>query len=185
MRISAQPEAVSASTTDYVTILQNLVNKKLLFSLVPVSIPMQTALDLKANLASPPFTNTPTAPTAALGTATTQLATTAFVDAAKRLVPSTIKTTAYTLVLADAGTLVRMNVAGVNAFTIPPNSTVAFPIDTVIMVDQYGAGTTTITAGVGVTLRSRGGLLALNGQYAGAAIHKIGTDEWMVKGDLI
>jgi len=38
-----------------------------------------TALDLKANLASPTFTGVPIAPTASLGTNTTQLATTAFV----------------------------------------------------------------------------------------------------------
>lgn len=39
------------------------------------------ALALKANLASPAFTGTPTAPTAALGTNTTQVASTAFVRA--------------------------------------------------------------------------------------------------------
>lgn len=38
-----------------------------------------TALGLKANLASPTFTGTPAAPTAAVGTDTTQIATTAFV----------------------------------------------------------------------------------------------------------
>ena len=38
-----------------------------------------TALNLKANIASPTFTGIPTAPTAALATNTTQLATTAFV----------------------------------------------------------------------------------------------------------
>jgi hypothetical protein len=42
----------------------------------------QTELNLKAPLASPALTGTPTAPTAALGTNTTQVATTAFVDAA-------------------------------------------------------------------------------------------------------
>lgn len=40
---------------------------------------LQTALDAKAPLASPALTGTPTAPTAANGTNTTQLATTAFV----------------------------------------------------------------------------------------------------------
>jgi len=40
------------------------------------------ALALKAPLASPDLTGIPTAPTAALGTNTTQVATTAFVDAA-------------------------------------------------------------------------------------------------------
>ena len=47
----------------------------------PVSTAQQTALNLKANLASPALTGTPTAPTAAVGTSTTQIATTAFVNA--------------------------------------------------------------------------------------------------------
>jgi hypothetical protein len=47
----------------------------------PVSTATQTALNLKANLASPTFTGVPTAPTAAGGTNTTQIATTAFVTA--------------------------------------------------------------------------------------------------------
>jgi trimeric autotransporter adhesin len=47
----------------------------------PVSTAQQTALDLKANLASPALTGTPTAPTAAAATDTTQVATTAFVRA--------------------------------------------------------------------------------------------------------
>lgn len=47
----------------------------------PISTATQTALDLKSPLASPTFTGVPAAPTAAPGTNTTQLATTAFVDA--------------------------------------------------------------------------------------------------------
>lgn len=47
----------------------------------PVSIAQQTALNLKANIASPTFTGIPVAPTASVGTNTTQLATTAFVIA--------------------------------------------------------------------------------------------------------
>ncbi len=42
---------------------------------------LQTAVNSKANSISPAFTGTPTAPTAALGTNTTQLATTEFVIA--------------------------------------------------------------------------------------------------------
>lgn len=48
----------------------------------PVSTAQQAALNLKADLVSPAMTGTPTAPTAAAGTNTTQLATTAFVAAA-------------------------------------------------------------------------------------------------------
>jgi hypothetical protein len=53
----------------------------------PISTATQTALDLKANLASPTLTGTPVAPTAAPGTNTTQIATTAFVEAAVAAVP--------------------------------------------------------------------------------------------------
>jgi hypothetical protein len=48
----------------------------------PVSTATQTALDLKANLASPALTGTPTAPTATVGTNTTQIATMAALQAA-------------------------------------------------------------------------------------------------------
>lgn len=48
----------------------------------PVSTAQQTALNLKANLASPALTGAPTAPTATLGTNTTQIATTEFVQTA-------------------------------------------------------------------------------------------------------
>ena len=47
----------------------------------PVSTAQQNALNLKADIASPALTGTPTAPTAAVGANTTQLATTAFVQA--------------------------------------------------------------------------------------------------------
>ena len=48
----------------------------------PVSTAAQTALDLKAPLASPALTGTPTAPTASAGNNSTQVATTAYADAA-------------------------------------------------------------------------------------------------------
>jgi hypothetical protein len=48
----------------------------------PVSTAQQTALNLKANIASPTFTGTPAAPTATAGTNTTQIATTQFVTSA-------------------------------------------------------------------------------------------------------
>jgi hypothetical protein len=48
----------------------------------PISTATQAALDLKAPLESPTFTGTPVAPTAAVGTSTTQVATTEFTNAA-------------------------------------------------------------------------------------------------------
>ena len=49
---------------------------------------LKVELDKKAPLASPTFTGTPAAPTASAGTKTTQLATTAFVDAAISAIPT-------------------------------------------------------------------------------------------------
>ena len=48
----------------------------------PVSTATQTALNLKANLASPTLTGTPTAPTQSAGDNSTKLSTTAYVDGA-------------------------------------------------------------------------------------------------------
>lgn len=62
----------------------------------PVSTAQQTALNLKANIASPTFTGTPKAPTAAAGNNTTQLATTAFVKNAVDTSANTINETVAT-----------------------------------------------------------------------------------------
>jgi hypothetical protein len=58
---------------------------------------LQDALNLKANLASPALTGTPTAPTASFATNTTQLATTAFVQTALSGLVASAPTTLDTL----------------------------------------------------------------------------------------
>lgn len=94
--------------------------------------------------------------------------------------------TTYTFVLGDAGKLVEGDNASAQTYTVPPNSSVAFPVDTtVINVGQYGAGQITIAAGSGVTIRSAGSRLKLAGQYSTAALVKIGTDEWWLFGDIV
>ena len=92
--------------------------------------------------------------------------------------------TTYTLVLTDANKLVEVNNGSAINLTIPPNSSIAFPIGTQILIAQQGAGQITLVAGSGVTLRSRGGMLKLNAQYAVATCIKRATDEWYVAGDL-
>jgi len=94
------------------------------------------------------------------------------------------QTVSYTLVLTDAGKVVEMDVASANNLTVPPNSSVAFPVGTVIEAFQYGAGQTTFVAGGGVTLRSAGGALKLTSQYAGASLRQRATDEWVIVGEL-
>ena len=94
------------------------------------------------------------------------------------------QTVSYTLVAGDALKTVEMNVASANNLTVPPNSSVAFPTGTIVYVRQYGAGQTTIVAGAGVTIRSRGAALKLAGQYGEAMLTKRATDEWVLSGDI-
>lgn len=63
----------------------------------------QTQLDAKAPLASPTLTGTPTAPTASVGTNTTQLATTAFVQANKGTVDRLIGSSSVPTIVAGVG----------------------------------------------------------------------------------
>jgi hypothetical protein len=137
---------------------------------------------LKAPLSSPAFTDTPAAPTAAAGTDTTQLATTAFVREALAA-PVKTETASYTLVLADGGKWVRMSVASANDLTVPPNSSVAFPVGTEVHIENAGAGQTTVVAGSGVTVRTPE-TLKLAAQYAVATLKQVATDEWVLAGYL-
>lgn len=99
-------------------------------------------------------------------------------------VPVFTYTDDHTLVADNAHSIVQMNKASGNALTVPPNSSVPFPVGTVVAVAQMGAGATTITAGVGVTLNSADSLLTLRAQYSLASLVKVATDTWRVSGDL-
>lgn len=92
--------------------------------------------------------------------------------------------TTYTFVLADAGKIVEANNASAVTFTIPPNASVAFPLNTIIQVTQYGAGQLALVAGTGVTIRSVSAKLKLTGQYSGATLYQRATNEWMLVGDI-
>ncbi len=74
----------------------------------PISTATQTALNLKAPLASPLFTGDPKAPTAPPGTNTTQLATTAFVQAST---PLNLKTSG----IAGSFSNLKASATGTNA----------------------------------------------------------------------
>ncbi len=93
------------------------------------------------------------------------------------------ETATYTLVLADDGKVVEMNVASANILTIPLNSSVAFPTGTQILVIQTGAGQTTITPDAGVTVNATPGT-KLRAQYSGATLIKRATNTWIAIGDL-
>lgn len=92
--------------------------------------------------------------------------------------------TTYTLALTDDGKVVEMNNASANTLTVPPNSSVAFPVGAQILVLQTGAGQTTLAAGAGVTVNSKDGNLKLSAQWCAATLIKRATDTWVVVGDL-
>lgn len=92
-------------------------------------------------------------------------------------------TTARTLVLTDLGALLRMNNAAATTVTVPPNSSVAFPLSTPIHIRQIGAGQVTLAAGVGVTLNTPE-TLKLRKQHSTVSIIQVSTNVWDVIGDL-
>jgi lysophospholipase L1-like esterase len=94
------------------------------------------------------------------------------------------KTADYTLVLQDQGGLIEMNSASAHVVTVPPNSSVAFPIGTSIDLVRYGAGTLTVTPGAGVTIDSPAGVLTVGPQYGRARLYKRATNEWVLTGNL-
>lgn len=110
----------------------------------------------------------------------TKTETEALVDALKD-VPSSVKSTSYTLALADRGNSIDTS-AGV---TIPLNSAVAFPIGTVITITNTSAAAITLTQTAGVTLRQAGTANTGNrtlAAYGMATLRKTATDTWFISG---
>ena len=87
--------------------------------------------------------------------------------------------TSYTLALTDAGKDVRCTNAAAVTLTVPPNSSVAFTVGSVVLFSQGGAGAVTATAGSGVTLRSPNGA-ATTALYDIRGLEKTDTDTWRV-----
>ena len=138
------------------------------------------------------FANTPTLVTPVLGTPTSGTLSSCTVDGTDavgfRNTPINSQSTAYTLVLTDAGKTILHPSADTTArtFTIPANSSVTYPLGTVLtFVNQNGAGVVTIAitsdtmrlAGAGTT-GSR--TLAANGV---ATCVKLTSTEWIISGN--
>ena len=91
----------------------------------------------------------------------------------------------YTLVLVDSGKTVLHTSASTHTWTIPPNSSVAYPSGTVIVVANIGSGAVTVARGSGVSLRIGGS--ATNGdktlaQHGIASLLKLDTNSWYISG---
>lgn len=96
-----------------------------------------------------------------------------------------IEGSSTTLVIGDDGDIVTYSSASAGNITVPPNSSVAFAVGSVIDVSQGGAGQATIVAGAGVTIGTPSGCtLKLRGQRSYATLVKTATDAWELFGDL-
>lgn len=91
--------------------------------------------------------------------------------------------TTYTFVMGDQNKMVTLSNASAITATVPPNSSVAYRIGTVLNAVQIGAGQVTFAPGSGVTLNGTPGLKC-RAQYSAASLIKTGTDTWLVIGDL-
>lgn len=91
----------------------------------------------------------------------------------------------HTLALTDSENIVEIDKATANVLTIPLNSSVAFPIGTIITITQAGVGTTSITAATSVTLNGvSAGSGDMTGEFAGVSLYKSETDVWIVQGSI-
>lgn len=95
--------------------------------------------------------------------------------------------TSYTTVLADNGKLVTLSNASAITATIPPNSSVTYPVGAQLNFVQLGAGQVTFTQGSGVTIVSTGASTSApktRTQYSSATAIQTSTDNWLVVGDI-
>jgi hypothetical protein len=98
--------------------------------------------------------------------------------------PETIAGTTYALVLADSWKLKRCTNSSPVTITVPANTSVAFPVGkTQINIEQAGAGAVTLAGAGGVTLDNALSLTT-RAQHSVLTLTKIGTDQWLVSGDM-
>ena len=106
------------------------------------------------------------------------------VSTLKQTVDSSTKTASYELVPADAGKIIIMNASSGSAvITIPLETT--FPAGARVDILQIGSVQTSIAPISGsVTLNSKNNNRKLSGQYSAATLIKVGTNSWVLLGDL-
>jgi hypothetical protein len=157
----------------------------------PSSANLAAAVTDETGSGSLVFATSPTFVTPVLGTPTSGTLSGCTVDGTNavgfRNIPQNSQSAAYTLVLTDAGKHILHPSADTTAriFTIPANSSVAYPIGTALtFINQNGAGVVTIAIATDTMRLSPAGTvgsrtLAANGS---ATCIKITSTEWIISG---
>ena len=130
----------------------------------PISTATQNALNAKAPLADPTFTGLPKAPTAAVGTNTTQLATTAYVVAERAATATLTNKTLTTPVLTgarevrvamsanaidlSAGNVFTKTISGATTFTVSNTPTTGTAASFILELTNAGSAAITWFSGV-------------------------------------
>jgi hypothetical protein len=92
------------------------------------------------------------------------------------IISENIKTGNTTAAIADLAKVIAMNNTSAATVTIPNDSTVNFPIGSIIRICRINTGSVTLTAAVGVTL-SRTGVF---GEGEEISIRKRAANSWIV-----
>lgn len=96
--------------------------------------------------------------------------------------------TTYTFVLTDRDDLVTASNGSAQTYTIPLNSSVAFPTGSLINLIQIGTAQVTVQGAGGVTVLSTGATAATpktRVRYSVMTLIKAGTDTWYATGDIV
>jgi hypothetical protein len=92
---------------------------------------------------------------------------------------------AYAVVPEDAGRLIEFDSADPVMVSLPSDTDAALPVGSVVHLAQAGAGTVTVSAAAGVTIKSLcSGTIQLGGRDAVATAVKCAPDTWRVHGQL-
>jgi collagen type VII alpha len=95
--------------------------------------------------------------------------------------------TTYTFVLTDRDDLVTASNSSAQTYTVPLNSSVAFPTGSLVNLIQIGTGQVTVQGAGGVTILSTGATAATpktRARYSVMTLIKAGTDSWYATGDI-
>jgi hypothetical protein len=148
-----------------------------------VTVSIDTSVTADLTTAQTLTNKTLTAPTVTNGSFTTPTLTSPLINVGINAQTNTT----YTTVLADNGKLITQTNASAITTTIPPFSSVAYPVGAQLNFAQYGAGQVTFAQGAGVTIVSTGATASapkLRVQYSTATAICTSQDNWLIVGDI-
>ena len=107
-------------------------------------------------------------------------------NARQYVTENTVGGTSYTLALTDTSKVVAIDATGPFSLTVPLNSSVAFPIGTIINIYSLTGETVTVQGATGVTVRPFAtNNFNLFGQYTEVSLRKRATNEWVASGNIL